>query len=150
MTTSYPLYAAIVEGEVVELKEKLKAAQMESARLTMERDEARNLANKLHKKLKKHNALSEVRPPHSDLRGYRADSLDHRQERRKILQQRVLDLEAAVEKSESAYRLHIQKERDDGRGETSALQKEYEEKVHNLEQTLTASSKQVPPTRLSK
>lgn len=56
---------AMVEGEVLELKEKLKAAQMEAARLTTERDESRQLADKLQKKLKKHNTLSEVRhQPH--------------------------------------------------------------------------------------
>jgi predicted nuclease with TOPRIM domain len=52
----------MVEGELVELKERLKAAQMEAARLTTERDHSRKLADKLHKKLKKTLALGEVRP----------------------------------------------------------------------------------------
>jgi len=47
---------------VIELKEKLKAAQMESARLTTERDHSRKLAERLNKKLKETATLGEVPP----------------------------------------------------------------------------------------
>jgi hypothetical protein len=55
------LRAAMVEGEVVEVKEKLKAAQMEAARLTTERDQARRVSDKAQRKLKKTLTLREVR-----------------------------------------------------------------------------------------
>lgn len=112
---------AMVEGEVLEVKEKLKAAQMEAARLTTERDQSRKLADKLQRKLKK--------------------TLTLREEDRRAMQQRVLDLEKILEE-ESAYRRQMQREREEGRT-ASALAREYEEKVETLEHTLAASSKQV-------
>ncbi|ELR22420.1 kinesin motor domain containing protein [Acanthamoeba castellanii str. Neff] len=105
---------AMVEGEVLEVKEKLKAAQMEAARLTTERDQSRKLADKLQRKLKK--------------------TLTLREEDRRAMQQRVLDLEKILEE-ESAYRRQMQREREEGRT-ASALAREYEEKVRLLLQQL--------------